>query len=696
MAKKILNLLVIDEEQLYAEKLVGLLSNYYDDVNLGFWDEKAELVKALRNDWDVLVFSRAYDMTFTDIVGILGEQGVSLPVIHLLKEGDTPLMNDAGLPEVLDGDMIKTLSVGQEPLVVMAICLLAAYSQSKRQTQNLKHILKEAEQRANILISNSKSAVAYIDQGVHVFANAPYLEMFGYESMEEIIGVPVVDIIASGDGIKGFKQFLKRFDKGDRSEVEFDFESRHTDGTTFESRLQLAAATFEGEPVVQMIIQRNDANAAEIAKQLEAATRLDPLTGLPNRTGLLDELTKTHQAVLEGVEKAALLYVSVDGIGKINSSAGLSGVDTTIKYIANVLNDVFPNAFVSRFSDSTFAVLITEAKKEAVLELAETLRERTQNLLIEVGTRTVTTTLSVGVVMIDTATAEAQLVIERAINTVNDIQTETDGQGNTVRLFDISEHAADDETALAEYIQNALTANRFVLKYQPIYDINNDNSDLFEVYVTLPMADGTEMTFDKLVPVAKKHSLLDKIDRWVLINACKELAMTRKTHPKAHLLVGLSSASLADNNLAKIVLQLVKAVGQGEHPLTLQFHEQDLVDYLAVAKRQFMALADINCPTGVQNFGMTAKSAETLQHLSPQMARLARSYTKDLDRPANMEAVQGLVAKASEQSCDVLMPYIEDAQTMSMAWSIGARYLQGTYLQAADTTLVYAPPEEEM
>lgn len=693
MATRTLNLMFIDEEQLYAEKIVGLLSHYYDDVNLGFWDEKSELTKALRNDWDVLVFNRAYDMSFTDVIGLLNEQGVSLPMIQLTQEDETETFNEAGLPEVIDEDMVKSLRVGQEFELVLAICLLANYSQCRRQIFDLKYILKEAEQRTNILIANSKSAVAYIDQGVHIFANDPYLEMFGYENMDEIIGVPVVDLISGGDNVKGFKQFLRRFDKGDRSQVEFDFESKKTDGSTFASKLQLASATFEGEPVVQVIIQNNETNTAELNKQLAAASRQDNLTGLGNRLALSEALTHAHQDAMSGV-RVALLYISMDSIGKINSSAGLAGVDASIKYIANVLKEEFAEGFVSRFGDASFAVLIFDVDKEAALEHAEKLRARAESLLIEVGSRTVTSTLSVGVVMIDKTTPDGQTALERAVETVNEIASDSDNQGNQVKLFDISKHAADDENALGEYIQGALVQNQFVLKFQPAYDINTDTSDLFEVYVTLPTADGNALTYDKLVAAAKKHNLLDKIDRWVLINAAKALATTRKTQPKARLLIGLSSVSLASANLAKVVAQLTKAIGDNGSPaLTLQFHEQDLVDYLAAAKRQFRALSELNCGVGVQNFGATAKSADIIEHLSPDIARLARTYTKDLDRPNNMQAVQALVAHANEQGVAVLMPYIEDASTMSLAWSIGARHLQGNYLQAPAETLVYATPE---
>ncbi len=287
MAKKVLNLLMMDEDQRYAEHLIKMLHSYFDEVNLGFWDEKSELIKALRHEWDVLVFKHAYEMEFADVVGVLQEHQVRIPLINL-SEPTQAVMTEEGMPEVLDGDMIQSLVVGDDKMVVMAICLQYAYSQSQRHRNRLNKILKEVEQRANILIKNSKSAVAYIDQGVHIFANDPYLELFGYESMEDIIGVPVVDLIASGGDVNNVKQFLRRFDKGDRSQVELAFESRHTDGTTFASKLQLAAATLEGEPVTQIIIQRNDADSEELARKLAEAERQDALTGLINRIGFTE------------------------------------------------------------------------------------------------------------------------------------------------------------------------------------------------------------------------------------------------------------------------------------------------------------------------------------------------------------------------------------------------------------------------
>lgn len=697
MKKNILNLLFIDEEQLYAEHLISHLSEYFDEVNLGFWDEKAEFVKSLRQEWDVLVFHRAYDMNFTDVVGILQEEQINLPVIHLVQSNEQASLNEHGNPEVVHGDMIKSLTKNDDKLIILAICLQTEYARAKRQTIHLKSILKEAEQRANILIKNSKSAVAYIDQGVHIFANDPYLQMFGYRTMEEIIGVPVVDLIAGGDNVKGFKRFLSRFAKGDRSQVEFAFESKRTDGSTFASKLQLASATLDGEPVTQMIIQQNENNSAELAKKLAKAERQDALTGLPNRLAFTESLDSVREEVVRGdIKSAALLYIRMDGVGKIHSSTGLAGVDTAVKQVAWALDETAKQLHgtgVSRFSDTSFALVVEEINKDGVVTLAQKLLERITNLLIEVGSRTVTASLSVGVVMMDGNAPESSVVLSRAMDTAHEINP--DDEDAKIKVFDISTIAGEDDAVMAEYIQTALTQNKFILRYQPIYDIDTDSSSLFEVFITLPQADGTEMTYDKLASIAKKHNLLEKIDRWMLINASKHLANTRQSEPTARLLVGLSSASLADTNLSGIVTQLTRAIGGGSDVLTLQFSEQDLVDYMAVAKRQFIALANIDCPVGMNGFGVTAKSDEVLDYLSPNMVRLARSYTKDLDREANLTALQGLINTATEKGASTLMPYIEEASTMSMAWSVGARYLQGDYLQPANTEITFPPPAEE-
>ena len=696
--QSILNLLVIDDDQLYAERIVDLLGSYYDSVNLGFLDDKEELLKALRQPWDTLVFGQAYDMNFTEVVGIVQEQGIDLPSVCLInKDTIANAHNEAGLPSILNGTMVKALSADQEMAVVMAICLLHDNLRSRQQLKTLQHVISEAEQRANVLIKNSKSAVAYIDQGIHIFANDPYLQLFGFESMNDIIGIPVIDLIAGGDNVKAFKQFLRQFDKGNRKDVEFNFESKCTDGSTFEAKLQLAVATLDGEPVTQIIIQQNNANSADVAKRLAAAERKDSLTGIDNRLGFELQLTKVYEQAKQGALTAGLFYIQLDNVGKIRSSLGLQGVDTTVQQVAYALdelmtNEVAADSYVSRFSDTAFTILVENQNTAALEKLAKKIGSTISDMLIEVDKRTTSTTASIAIVKIEKNTPEPRVLLERALDAINQIMIETSNHGDTYHLYDASEHANSDDHALAESLVDAIANNRFELSFQPIYDINHDRSDFFEVYLRLPLADAnnTVLTPDQFMAVAKAHKLLEKIDRWILINACKKINDVRKSHPDARLLVQLTNASLIDKKLPSVASQLINAVGGKAGALTLQFNEKDIADHLTVAKSQFKALNQVNCLLGINNFGSSAKSVELANFVQPDMVRLARNYVDSLDNPENLETVKSLIMRTNEISVDVLMPYIEDAATMSVAWSVGARYLQGYYLEAPSNTIKVA------
>ena len=691
--QSILNLLVIDDDQLYAERLVHLLESYYDTINLGFLDDKEELFKALRQSWDALVFGNAYDLSFTDVVGIVQDQDIDLPMICLMdKAVAATTRNEEGLPDIISGTMVKSLSADEEMAVVMSICLQHDNLRSRRELKALKHVISEAEQRANVLIKNSKSAVAYIDQGIHIFANDPYLQLFGFNSLNEVIGVPIIDLIAGGDNVKGFKQFLRQFDKGNRQEVEFKFESLRTDGSTFEAKLQLASATLEGEPVTQVIIQQNTNSSAEVAKRLAAAERKDSLTGIDNRRGFEEQIAIVHQQAQQGLLTAALLYIQLDNVGKISSSLGLQGVDATVKQVAYTLDELITDGYVSRFSDTAFTILVEDKTTQELEKLAEHIVTRIRDMLIEVDKRTISTTVSIGVVKIERNTAEPNILLERAMHAINQIMIETSNHGGTYHLYDPSEHANSDDHALAESLVDAITNNRFELLFQPIYDINHDRSDFFEVYLRLPLADAdnTILTPDQFMSVAKTHNLREKIDRWVLINACKKINEVRKTHPEARLMVQLTSASLIDKKLPDVVSQLIKAVGGAAGMLTLQFNEKDVSEHLTVAKNQFTTLNQVSCLMGINNFGSSTRSIEMVSLVKPDMVRLARSYVEGIDAADNLETVKSLIGRTNEVNVDVLMPYIEDAATMSVAWSVGARYLQGYYLEEPSTAIKIA------
>lgn len=100
------------------------------------------------------------------------------------------------------------------------------------------------------------------------------------------------------------------------------------------------------------------------------------------------------------------------------------------------------------------------------------------------------------------------------------------------------------------------------------------------------------------LPVAQQYQLEGKLDRWVLLNAAKELKSFMAQHPKARLLINLGADSIQDKTLPQVLAKLIGALKSSTKPLIVQFNEAIVTTYLQLAKTQIEALQH----TGVQNF----------------------------------------------------------------------------------------------
>ena len=125
--------------------------------------------------------------------------------------------------------------------------------------------LREAEKRCQLLLDSSVDAITYVHDGMHIYANRSYMALFGYEDAEELEGLPVIDLIASCD--QGpFKDFLKGY-QNDQRQTELVCTGVKLDGQEFKARISLSAATYDGEPCIQVVI-RGEVDNAELEEKL--------------------------------------------------------------------------------------------------------------------------------------------------------------------------------------------------------------------------------------------------------------------------------------------------------------------------------------------------------------------------------------------------------------------------------------------
>ena len=238
-------------------------------------------------------------------------------------------------------------------------------------------------------------------------------------------------------------------------------------------------------------------------------------------------------------------------------------------------------------------------------------------------------------------------------------------------------------------LQQALEKNSFRLLFQPIISLRGDSHEHYEVLLRLLDPEGAEVPPGEFLDAAKEAGLATKIDRWVLLNSIKLLA---EHHSKGHstrLMVHLSGASLQDPSLLAWLGVALKASKLPPDSLVFQLDEHDAVAYLRQAKALTQGLAGLGCRVALNQFGCVLNPLNTLKHLNADFVKIDGSYTQDLSRQENQEALKQLLAQLHEQAKQTIVPFVDSATVLATLWQAGVGYIQGQYLQGPSQSMDY-------
>jgi diguanylate cyclase (GGDEF)-like protein/PAS domain S-box-containing protein len=691
-----LQLLVIDDEQTTANNLVQLLQQQQLQAQFQLLDDQEEFEKAIRVRWDVILFGHAYDLDYQKVLSILQDNDLEIPVIAMPDSMSEPNSEQDSSPDLAIGFKLGLMDIiPRSHLTHLAYAIQREANHSNLIARNLKvtQQFKEAERRAQLLVKNSKSAVAYIHDGVHIYTNETYNELFGYHSLEDLVGMPVVDLI-EGKHVNSFKEFLRAYSRGATQQSEFKFNGIKADGSQFEAILQLAPASYDGEDCIQIIIQPQQQNSALLAAQLAALERVDNLTKLNNRLAFEEDLTKALAQLRITPAQHAVLYINIGNIGHIHAIAGLAGSDTAILDIAKLLKKQLAPNEIYRFRESSFTVILNGQSIDQATETAKALCHLVSEHLIMVDKRTVQATISIGVVPINQSSPGQAEVLERAYHSAEKVRLQNQGSGSGVYVYNPAENANNSDSALRELLENAINRGQFQLMFQHIYDTTEQDLALFEVYVRLPLGDGNIMGPDEFLAVAQQYHLEGRIDRWILLNAAKQLKAFMTQHPQARLMINLGVESIQDPSLPEVIGKLLAILNSPHKPLVLQFNEANVSTYLQLAKTQIDSLRQLGAQVSINDFGSSLNSKNLLSYLNLDMVKLDKAYMTNLNNDDNYNATQSLVNEVQNFNIDIIGGYIEAPQEVAKAWTLGARYLQGYYFQKPTEKLVLNQEEQ--
>ncbi len=553
---------------------------------------------------------------------------------------------------------------------------------------------REAERRSQQLLDSSRDAIAYVQDGLYLYANDSFAELFGYENRDEIEAMPIMDMVADSEQNK-LKNFLKEFSlKGeDGGASQLAFGGVMQDGTPTAVNLEVSHVTYDEEPCIQFLARATrveiSSNNEELQAQIDQIKSQDLVTGLFNRQHMMQMLEHTIDHIGDQ-QSLSLLYINLDNFNeRVSSAYGVAGSDLVLGDISAVLrNKSTPTDILARFGDHSFTILLANIKADAAVNRAVQLCKAIDQHIIEVDGKTIQLTCSIGVSIVNETSTSASTVIEQARTAMEKVSS---AQGNSASLFEPEvTDKAESTRDIAVEIQQALDNDKFRLLFQPIISLRGSEEEYYEVYLRMINEAGVEIEPDDFLEEANKINLSIKIDRWVILESIKMLSQHRAKGNKTKLIVNLGRQSLCDDTLLPWLAVAFKAAKLAPDSITFQANEVDVTNHLNAAKAFADGLAKMKTQMSITNFGCSLNPFNALKHVAAGMIKVDGSFTTDIQhKNESSAALIELIEKLHAENKVTIVPFVENASVLSTLWQAGAHYIQGHYLQEPSQNLNY-------
>ncbi|UCH52526.1 MAG: EAL domain-containing protein [Pseudomonadota bacterium] len=706
--KKILRLLIVDDSP----------------------DDAEASVQAIRKNGYMLKQSRVQDLTGMQAAldkgnwdAIISE--FSLP--HFGAQMAHDLMRSANLDlpfvvvtrQIKDDDVLRIMRLGIHDVVVKgqlarltpALERELKAAEGRRALAEASRTVKEMEHKHHAVIEGSRDAICYCQDGMHVDANKAYLELFGYEQLSDLEGIPVLNLIDKSDHPR-FKDLLRKGAKLTEPEAQ-EFVGLKQDGTRLHVEIGASAIQLEGENAVQLAAVDVSKRKA-VESKLQFLNQHDPLTGLYNRHHFIQEVTKMVEMVRRAAARATILYIDLEQLKQINDTLGYAAGDRLLIKVARLFRErLGENVLLARFGGDEFAALLVNKSSHELQDISDALHKALKDTSFTEGGKTYHCHCTLGVTAIDEHAESAQKIMLKAYQASQRTRPAPERaappeSAPTIAAAPMPERAAAPPTAVptpapvasaasddwSARIENALKKDGFQLTYQPVINLHGEAAELFEVLVRMVADDESLITAGQFMPAAEASGLSMAIDRWVVRQAIVALGELHREGRAASFFINMAPSAFTDADLVPLIIQGVRAVGIKPEHLIFEVNESDLAQQPEKAKTFVWAVTKIGCRFAIDNFGRAVDTLTYLRDLPIEFVKLDGSLIRNLADPIDQTTLKAAVDVAKAIDKKVVAKSVEAAENLASLWNLGIDYVQGNYFQATDEDANYEPAGE--
>ncbi|MGP8205817.1 MAG: putative bifunctional diguanylate cyclase/phosphodiesterase [Acidimicrobiales bacterium] len=532
----------------------------------------------------------------------------------------------------------------------------------------------EAWWRALVDGSPDLNTVARPD-GVFCYVSSACQRLFGWRPAD-LVGHPEDDFVHPED--------LDYLDAGraalaetGEATVNFRFLCRDGSDRWAQSTRRLVEAGGSSW-VVSAVRDMTPVRAQTISLEHQASS--DPLTGVANRTVLVDRLQQGLRRMTRNGGVLAVLYLDVDRFKVVNDSLGHRSGDAVLVEMANRLaRHVRPSDTVARLGGDEFVVLAEGLKDdgEAVV-LGERIIAAARQPF-RVGTEDLVCTVSVGIACTtdahrapDDLLGEADMALYRAKERGRD-RAET---------FDVELRArAVGRLVTERLLRRALEDDRVVVQYQPILDVRSGRPVAAEALLRVLSPDGSLILPPAFLEVAEGTGLLVAMDELVLADAARQAAAWQACLAGtgfSEVAINITARHLADAALSRTVVGVLDAHGVEHHHLQVELTERAFLEASSSAMSGLRSLRAAGVQVGLDDFGTGYSSLAHLRALPLDFIKVDGALTGEVEDDARVRAIVGaIVTLGHALGLKVVAEAVETEGQLEAVQELGCDRAQG-------------------
>jgi diguanylate cyclase (GGDEF)-like protein len=394
----------------------------------------------------------------------------------------------------------------------------------------------------------------------------------------------------------------------------------------------------------------------------------DSLTGLPNRTLILDRVEQMLVRSRRNHTPVAALFIDLDNFKSINDTLGHDAGDELLRAVAARLDGIVRSTdALGRLGGDEFVVIAEDLSLAAGPELvAERLLEALKQpftLQGPDGATTLMVTASVGIAAGARPSAgdllrDADIAMYRA---------KWDGKNRYVVFEAVMQDAIQRRMQLEMDLRVALENQEFFLVYQPTFDLRDMSPTGMEALIRWNSPARGVIQPDDFIPTLEETGLIVEVGKWVLEEACRQGAKWHEAGYPVGMAINVSARQLDTDELVSEVRDALSHSGLEPSALTLEITETSLMRNADDTARRLVAIKALGVRLAIDDFGTGYSSLAHLQKFPVDALKIDRSFISGLTNNQEGETLlHALVQLGKALSIETLAEGIEEPRELSL------------------------------